>query len=328
MILIDSSIDIHALVYANLDKFDTKKVNMNETPHPYNFFVHLFLNQVIIRKKFFKVNKNNRMYLAFDCRSWRKAFFESVKDKYFEDYYKVKKVSDEGYKAHREKSEMIDWTKIYELVDNIIYFLNTYTDIPCLKIENTEADDIIGYLTLQHENENIVIVSGDKDFKQLLTRKNVRLYNGIKGSYVEVNDPKMFLQHHIIMGDKGDEVPAIQSGVGEKKALKMLPIINDLLLTDDKLRYRYEINKKLIDLTCIPVYITDEIKNGFDKVNKNFNFDGTEVMSFLGNYDCRKLLQNYSDFKLGGDELGLDEFNISDDISESEKTFYNFLDLL
>jgi len=300
MILIDSSIDIYGVIFSNLDFFDISKQRteqMEELGDQYDIFVHLFLTQLTKRIKMFNADKNNRIVLAIDSRSWRKDYFEKVKDDYFKNYYKNKEKSDEGYKAHREKSDAIDWNKIYKMVDDIVDNLNKYTDIVAIKIEEAEADDIIGALTLNNSNEDVVIVSGDKDFKQLLTKSNIKLYDGRKGQYAEVSDAELFLKIHIIMGDKADEIPAIMERVGEKTAIKLLPNIDMMLETDNDLKFRYKINKKLIDLTEIPSYISDKIINSYDDKKSVFNFNANKFTEFLNKYRCRELLSNVNSFK-------------------------------
>ena len=293
MILIDCSIDIYGVVFGNLDTFDIEKNGDEE----YDLFVHLFLTQLLKRIQIFNASTNNRVVLALDSRSWRKDYFENVKEKYFEGYYKVKKVTDEGYKGHRKKSSNINWDKIYSMVDDIQTALTEHTDITCLKINRAEADDIIGALTLE-SNEQITIISRDKDFKQLLVRPDIKLYDGHLGRYVEVEDTKKFLKKHIIMGDKVDEIPAIKERVGEKTAIKMLPSIDMLLETDQNMKFRYDVNEKLIDLSKMPDDIKSDILTSYNSIKGTYNFDANGMMDFLSKYKCRELTKKVNNFKL------------------------------
>ncbi len=296
MILIDSSIDVYGVLFSNLDTFDiTKNQNAEEE---YNFFVHLFLTQLLKRMQYFNASTTNRVVIALDDKSWRKDFFESVKEKYFEGYYKTKKVTDEGYKGHRKKSSNINWEKVYSMMNDIHESLNKYSDIISLKIKNAEADDIIGSLSLHYPEEYTTIISRDKDFKQLLTRPNIKLYDGFTGRYIEVEDPKMFLKKHIIMGDKADEIPAIKEGVGEKRAINMLSSIDMLLETDQQMKYRYMINQSLIDLSLIPEHIDGDICYHYQKAIDTFNFDANGMIDFLQKYKCKELLKKINQFKL------------------------------
>jgi len=328
MILIDSSIDIHSLVYANIDVFHIKNLeNLPESEqHPYNYFVHVFLNQILKRIREFGASSNNRIILAFDDKSWRKEYFQKVKDQYFKNYYKSKEVTDEGYKEHREKSKEVDWKKIYELVDEIILFLNSSTDVCAMKVKNTEGDDIIGYLTLQNNNDHIVILSGDKDFRQLITKKNIKYFNTRKYLYEDVADPELFLKHHIIMGDKADEIPAVIKGVGKKKALKLLHDIDTIRQIDKDVDFRYEVNKKLIDLSCIPSYITDEIAKSYNSLKDSYNFDGNKIMDFLSKYGCNNLMMTMGNFSLRG--IHTEQKKFVDGVSVSERIVDDFLDNL
>jgi 5'-3' exonuclease len=56
-----------------------------------------------------------------------------------------------------------------------------------LFINNLEADDVIANLTRIHNEDNIIIISADADFYQLLS-DNVIIYNHLKKNYVTLKD--------------------------------------------------------------------------------------------------------------------------------------------
>ena len=51
--------------------------------------------------------------------------------------------------------------------------------------------------------EDILILSGDKDFIQLQKFENVKQYSPTTKKYVDDLDPKQYVFEHIIKGDKG-----------------------------------------------------------------------------------------------------------------------------
>lgn len=102
------------------------------------------------------------------------------------------------------------------------------------ELENYEADDIIGTLSKQAEENNfeVRIVSGDKDLTQLASEKTTVLVTR-KG----VTDIEKYTPEHIkekyglspdqivdmkgLMGDASDNIPGVP-GIGEKTAIKLL----------------------------------------------------------------------------------------------------------
>ena len=133
------------------------------------------------------------------------------------------------YKATREKmpEEMIDQLPyLWKLLDCM--------GIPTMERPGYEADDIIGTLAKKYSEEGreVFIVSGDKDFMQLINDK-IFLYapSGRRGE-IRIFDRKGVLEkwgvppEKIIdllglMGDASDNVPGVM-GVGEKTAVKLL----------------------------------------------------------------------------------------------------------
>lgn len=102
------------------------------------------------------------------------------------------------------------------------------------ELENYEADDIIGTLSLRAENEGfeVKVISGDKDLTQLsseqttvgITRKgitDIEEYTPIhiKEKYGLV--PEQIIDMKGLMGDTSDNIPGVP-GVGEKTAIKLL----------------------------------------------------------------------------------------------------------
>lgn len=130
-----------------------------------------------------------------------------------------------AYKANR--SEMPE-----ELVPQIplIQELAELLGIPSVSVLGYEADDLIG--TLAHigvkNNTEVVIVSGDKDFGQIVseqvclwdTMKNIR-YNPISVKEKWGVSPDQFIDYLAIVGDSSDNVPGV-AGLGPKGAIKLL----------------------------------------------------------------------------------------------------------
>lgn len=95
---------------------------------------------------------------------------------------------------------------------------------------NTEADDIIGTLAVKYASPDldVLIVSGDKDFCQLVN-EHIHILDLMKGQELGPAEvaakwgvaPNQILDLLSLMGDASDNVPGV-SGVGEKKAAQFI----------------------------------------------------------------------------------------------------------
>jgi len=97
----------------------------------------------------------SRVIFALDSRSWRKEISIDEND---------------GYKANREKSGMINWDNVFNTMREFGEILNSNGFI-VTKIDNAEADDIITLWRdklLFDQNQHVIIVSADEDVRQLV----------------------------------------------------------------------------------------------------------------------------------------------------------------
>jgi len=142
------------------------------------------------------------------------------------------------YKATREK--MPD--ELRESLPRIRQLVDAFND-EVVELEGYEADDVIGTLAEKARQEGVeaVIVSGDKDFYQLV-KPGIHLLNpgrggptGVEAEWVdEENAPEKFevppeqvVDLLALMGDSSDNVPGAP-GIGEGWAKRLLDEIGDL----------------------------------------------------------------------------------------------------
>ncbi|MCX7977418.1 MAG: DNA polymerase I [Bdellovibrionaceae bacterium] len=102
--------------------------------------------------------------------------------------------------------------------------------IPTLEVPGYEADDIIGTLSRlgPAHRFNVVIVSGDKDFGQLVG-PHVRMYDSMKGVWYDEQGvkekwgvpPSQIIDYLALVGDSSDNIPGAK-GIGPKGAIKLL----------------------------------------------------------------------------------------------------------
>lgn len=139
------------------------------------------------------------------------------------------------YKATREK--MPD--ELREQLPDLWRLIEAF-NIPRMEMPGYEADDIIGALAVSAKEQGIesYIVSGDKDFMQLVN-DHIFLYTpGRQGAKADVVDrkgveekwnvqPEQIIDLLGLMGDSSDNVPGVM-GIGKKTAVSLLQEYGDL----------------------------------------------------------------------------------------------------
>ena len=187
-----------------------------------------------------------------------------------------RKEIDPNYKANRTEMPQ-------DLALQLPYIrtLSEALGIHCLDKENYEADDIIGTLTRlgREHNLEVVIVSGDKDFAQLI-KPCVSMYDTMKDvRYDEAGaiekwgvEPRKMIDYLALVGDSSDNVPGV-AGIGPKGAQKLLSeyeSIEDIYANIDKITGATQkkliaskdnafLSKKLVTIVCdIPVGLQPE----------------------------------------------------------------------
>jgi hypothetical protein len=252
---------------------------------------HIVLNGVL------QVVKNHRrqygtVIIACDQgTSWRKLAFE---------YYKgARKATRDAFK--------LDWVTFFKFLDELISELKESFPYIVLNIPHAEGDDVIGTIVRWYQEnqvfEEILIVSGDKDFKQLHNERT-RQFSPILRKFIGTTDPALELKEHIIKGDRGDGVPNILSADGclvlgdrqTKMSAKRLKKYMELDPSEYEptVQRNWARNKMLIDLASTPQRLQDQILEQFkhqqDNPNKNRVFD------YLFKYSLKELQASAGDF--------------------------------
>jgi len=132
-----------------------------------------------------------------------------------------------GYKAHRPKmdKELINqFSRIYEIVQVL--------NIPIFEKSGFEADDVLGTLAKQSQQQETVIATGDQDILQLINQKTKVFFPSSrkKGARM-INEetfkekygfpPQFLIDFKALAGDSADEIPGVK-GVGPKTAQKLI----------------------------------------------------------------------------------------------------------
>jgi DNA polymerase-1 len=147
-----------------------------------------------------------------------------------------------AYKATREKLTEELQSDFDTGMERICQLLEAYR-VPILSLKGYEADDVIGTLARQGvaQGTNVVIVSGDKDFQQLV-QPGVWLLNPGRGGPASVEEqwvsvenggerlgvpPRHVTDYLALVGDSSDNVPGVK-GIGDKTARELVHEFGDL----------------------------------------------------------------------------------------------------
>ena len=164
------------------------------------------------------------------------------------------------YKANRSPAPdnfNVQIPLLHELIESF--------NIPQVSVEGHEADDVLGSLSnlFNQNNENVLIVTGDRDTFQLITKKTNILYTKRGISDTDKVDesffknkfgikPSQYIEYLALKGDPSDNIPGL-AGVGEKTAISLLQqyenidrIYKNLEELTPKLKNSFEENKEIL----------------------------------------------------------------------------------
>jgi len=285
-------IDMNQIMISNL-MMQLKGDALNE-----NLVRHMVLTALRAFEKQYSP-KYGEIVLAYDSKHyWRKEAFP---------FYK------QNRKKDREASDL-DWNAIFEVLNKIRDEIKTYFPYKVVEVYGAEADDVISTLTTYQayrniklekedkEPEEVLILSGDKDFIQLQKYPFVKQYNPILKKEIKHDDPKSYAKEHILKGDKSDGIPNFLSDddtfvVGKrqkpisKKNLERWVTLNpcDFCQTPET-KANYLRNKNLIDLECIPENLGVEIINYYKSLN---NSERKVPLEYFKKYQLVKLMEEF-----------------------------------
>ena len=209
-------------------------------------------------------------------RGYRNKFHEEFGELVIccDDRHYWRKETFPNYKASRKKSRdnsPLDWNNIFTTLNKIRDELRDYMPYKVIRVETAEADDVIASLCNEYgtylntgTSQQILILSGDKDFIQLLKYANVRQYAPIQKKMLTTDNAERFLREHIMLGDASDGIPNFlsdddtfvcddkrQKSVSRVKLADWVGKSPTEFCTEETLR-NYRRNEALIDLSKIP----------------------------------------------------------------------------
>jgi len=227
------------------------------------------------------------------------------------------------YKASRKKNRDasdLDWKLIFDTLTEMREDIATHFPWRVIHVDRAEADDVIACMSkwlqtnqlitegLMEDPQKVLILSSDKDFKQLQVYDNIKQWSPMQKKYVTASksELKAWMIEHIVKGDAGDGVPNIlspddiflQDGVRQKpvSAKRLEEFIEkgfDACRTEDE-RRNWHRNSTLVAFEHIPQDVNDSIVNTY--LNNKPKGDKMAVMNYLIEHRCRLLLDELDDF--------------------------------
>ena len=196
---------LHTAIFLTKPK---KKNGQFVTEEFKNMYQHLVFQSLLYVRKTFS---DKDIIIAVDSKNnWRRKFYPE---------YKANR------KKGREESE-INFDEFFEVLNDILDNLE-YFPFKKVSLDYLEADDIAGILVMQFPEKEKILITSDKDWKQLLQYKNTKMYDPIKKKFIQLekdeketllinniiedlNVPKIkFTLRHALLGDAGDNVPGV-----------------------------------------------------------------------------------------------------------------------
>lgn len=254
----------------------------------------------------FKKIKPEQIAFAFEGRNnWRKQYTKSDAC-----------ISKRPYKGNRTGTESNE--EFFALIDSFRTFLQENTTAVCLRADTLEGDDLIAGFAKKFSSvgDEVVILSGDKDFVQLLKFDNVTLINPDKSKPRTCDDPHYFLFEKCIRGDSGDNVMSAFPRVRATKIKKAYEddferanLMNSKWQVKDpdtgetvfdfKVGELFEENKLLMDLDAQPQEIKDLMEATIvEAISARGQYSFFHFMKFLGKHGLEKIADeaaNYND---------------------------------
>ena len=259
-------------------------LHMSKVKEPDDKMVrHMILNSLRMYRSRFS-SEYGELVLCYDSKHyWRRDYFPEYKS---------------GRRKTREKDDK-NWDAIFLCLNTIKDELKDNLPYKFLEVYGAEADDIIGILC-STISEEIMIISGDKDFIQLQKFPNVKQFSPITKKSVNGANPGGYLKEHIFKGDTSDGIPNVlspdntftdglrQKPLGKKKMASWMEHNFDDVAPNDEVKRNYQRNRKLIDLAYTPDELSREIINTYNEAPFG---DRSKLL----NYFIQKRLKNLTE---------------------------------
>ena len=247
---------------------------------------HMILNSIRMYRTMFK-DEYGEVVLTYDSRyQWRRDIFPQ-------------------YKQNRRKgreTDSKDWDKIFGLLNAIKSEFKEILPYKYVEVYGAEADDIIGTLCREYQDQKTMIISGDKDFIQLQKYDNVSQYSPITKKMINGHNPTTYIKEHILKGDSSDGVPNVLSpdhtfveGLRQRplSKKKIEAWIKSETGMSDEVKRNYQRNQRLIDLDNTPKDLQQSILDTFNEAPCG---DRSKILTYFIENKLKELTDSIGDF--------------------------------
>lgn len=266
---------------------------------------------------YYNKHKPDKIIMCFDRPNWRKEYTKSDKC-----------LSGKLYKGTRRKDmtpkEQVKYQQFCESIAEFEDIVREHTSIMVMAAAGLEADDLMAgcceYFTIVNPENEIVIISADKDLMQLLRYPQVSLFEPRKGAERTLDEwggsADLFMYEKCIRGDRGDNVQSAYPGIRKTRFMEAWedPMKYETMMhhewsppghipADDDDGHKFVVkdlfkeNQLLMDLEMQPEHIRETIFKTIMVAEKNpGKFSYFHFMKFLGRYNMDKLASKAKDF--------------------------------
>jgi hypothetical protein len=284
------------------------KYNSGGTPEEQaGLALHMALQTL---KSHYNKVRPDQVALTFEgANNWRKDYTKSAAC-----------VSKRLYKGNRVKDDSM--IPFFELIKAFEQLAREHTSLVCLSNDNTEGDDLFGGYIQKYtaEGDEVIGLSGDKDFIQFLKYPNFKLLNPDKlGAERNLNkdgtpiDAEYFMFEKAFRGDSGDNVMPAYPRVRSVRLLKAYTneyertnIMNETWKfnepsTGEERTFRvgdlYEENQLLMNLERQPEWVRMEIEGTLNHEAVNHGqFSLFHFQKFCGKFGLKKISEDVTNF--------------------------------
>ena len=269
---------------------------------------------LITLNKYFRIFKPHKVIMAFDRTSWRKAYTADTE----------LCLSGKPYKGNRRQnmtpSQKEKFIRFTAHLSEFEQMMDKQTSVICLAGDGLEADDLIAGIVDMNPDDDIVIVSADKDLMQLLRHQGVKLIDPASGKDRRLilddeydSDVDYFMFEKCIRGDAGDNVQSAFPGVRKTRirkaytdAFEKVNLMNEVWELgcpgeDDYKEFivknLFEENRLLMDLKEQPPIIRERMETAITEAFENpGKYSHFHFLRFLGKYQLKRISQNVENF--------------------------------
>lgn len=252
IVLIDSSYYVFYRYFATFKWFKMQKREINDDYN--NFFEyyskHIDADIKKIQKKF-KTDINNVIF-CLDCprsKIWRNDIYT-------------------GYKITRQQNQNFNQNAFNVFIN----YINS-KNYNIASLDRLEADDIVYLIHERIKNNNIIIITNDNDYLQLVSENTTILnmqFKNIKERTKCINGISN-LYYKSLLGDKSDNIPKISTIINKDIALEKCELCEiDLInwLKENNLYEKFLFNLKLISFEYIPNEYKKKFNTEYDFIIK------------------------------------------------------------